>query len=206
MFLRPLLAGLILALAPTVARAALADSPAAARPLAVGAAAPTALLRAPDGTEQDLGTALRGRRTVLVFYRGGWCPYCSKHLAALAEAEPALLELGWQILALSPDEPAALRPTMEKNKVAYRLLSDRAMRAAPAYGVAFRVDAETVRKYRGYGVELPPVPDEPADRWLPVPAVFLIDRDGRVRFVHADADYSVRLEPDALLAAARAVR
>jgi len=185
--------------------AAVAASPELVRPLPVGAAAPAVTVRTPDDTELKLATALAGRKTIVIFYRGGWCPYCNRHLAALADLEPQLQAAGWQILALSPDEPAALAPTATKNKAAYRLLSDRSMAAADAFGVAFRVDEATTTKYRDYGISLAPVPGEPAARWLPVPAVFLLDRSARVRFVHADADYKARLSPEALLAAAKGV-
>lgn len=191
---------------PLFAPGAPAPSAEAVKPLAIGARVPDVRLRSADEQEVALAPLLRGGKTVLIFYRGGWCPYCNKHLAELAELEPELLELGWQIIALSPDSPAALTPTSTKNKTSYRLLSDRAMRAADAFGVAFRVDEATVKKYREYQIDLPPVPGDSAARWLPVPAVFLVDRDLGVRFSHVNADYKNRLSAEALLAAARAVR
>lgn len=191
-----------LALAP--ARAELAAKAGAARPLAAGATAPAATVKTPDGADFDLGTALAEKPTVLVFYRGGWCPYCNKQLAELATFEPKLLALGFQILALSTDAPAGLASTAEKNHVAYRLLSDRAMTAASAYGVAFRVDSATVEKYRGYQVDLAPVPGEPDARWLPVPTVYIIGRDRVIRFAYSNPDFKVRLPASELLAAAEA--
>lgn len=199
-----LLSALLASLALTLAaRAALAPSAAAARPLAVGAHVPAATLKTADGAAFDLGAALADKPTLVIFYRGSWCPYCNKHLAALVELEPKLLALGYQILAISPDEPAALRTMAEKNHLNYRLLSDRGMVAAEGFGVAFRVDDATVGKYRGYQIDLPPVPGEPAARWLPVPAAFLVGRDGVIRYVYSDADYKVRASADALLAAAQ---
>lgn len=186
--------------------AAPADSPDTINPLTVGTPAPAAAVRTPGGEPAELAAALAGQPTVLVFYRGGWCPYCNKHLAALAEAEPDLRALGYRIVAVSPDAPAGLQATTDKHHLKYLLLSDRDMVAASAYGVAFRVDAATVAKYRAYKIDLPPVPAEPDARWLPVPAVFLIDRAGVIRFAHAHADYKIRLTTEALLAAASAAR
>lgn len=203
--LLPALAVLSFCLPVAAQSAPLAETPELVRPLAVGTRTPAVTVRTPDGEELKLAAALAGRKTIVIFYRGGWCPYCNQHLAALGELEPQLQAAGWQILALSPDEPAALAPTATKNKTAYRLLSDRAMAASAAFGVAFRVDEATAAKYREYGISLPPVPENPAARWLPVPAVFLVDQGGKVRFVHADADYKARLSPEALLAAAAAV-
>lgn len=185
------------------AHASLAPSVNATRPLAAGSPAPDPQVRTMAGDGTALSTHIAGKPTVLIFYRGGWCPYCNRHLAALAEAEPQLLALGYQIIALSPDEPAGLSATTEKHHLRYRLLSDRAMDAASAFGVAFRVDAATVAKYREFKIDLPAVPGEPDARWLPEPAVFLIDRAGFIRFTHANPDYKVRLSTEALLAAAR---
>lgn len=199
----PLLTFLSLALG---LRAGLAPSAAETKPLPVGAMVPAAAVQTVEGADLDLPAALAGRPTLVVFYRGSWCPYCNKHLAALAEIEPQLLALGYQILALSPDAPAGLKTAAEKNHLNYRLLSDRAMQAAAAFGVAFRVDEKTIKAYAGYGIALAPVPGEPEARWLPVPAVYLIGRDGTVKFVHADPDYKSRLSADAVLAAAQAAR
>ena len=185
------------------ARAELAPSAAEARPLPLGAKVPAALVKTMDGAELDLAAAVAGKPTLLVFYRGSWCPYCNKHLAALAELEPELLKLGYQILAVSPDDPAGLATMTEKNHLSYRLLSDRKMQAAGALGLAFRVNAATVEKYQGWKIDLAPVPGEPAARWLPVPAAYLIAADGTIRFVHANPDYKVRLAAADLLAAAK---
>ncbi len=182
-------------------RAGLASAATAITPLPVGAKVPAVVVRSVEGADLSLPAVLARKPALLIFYRGSWCPYCNRHLAALAEIEPQLLALGCQIIALSPDDTAGLREMAVKNHLNYRLLSDRAMQAASAFGVAFRVDAETRKTYTGYGIALPPVPGEPDARWLPVPAVYVIDRDGTVKFVHADPDYKVRLSGEAVLAA-----
>lgn len=188
--------------AALAAAAPLAPTAAAARPLGVGAKAPDASVRTVDGAEVALRPTLAGRPTVLIFYRGSWCPYCNRHLAALGEAEAQLLALGYQILAVSPDTAEGLRQATEKNRLNYRLLSDRAMHAAAAYGLAFRVPEKTAQSYTSKGVPLAPL--EGGGYWLPVPAVFLIDREGTIRFVHSDPDITKRLATADLLAAATA--
>ena len=107
-------------------------------PLPVGAKVPAARVQSIEGSAVDLATACAEKPTLLIFYRGSWCPYCNRHLAALAEIEPRLLELGYQIIALSPDEATGLKAMAEKNHLNYRLLSDHAMNAAAAFGRAFR--------------------------------------------------------------------
>lgn len=201
---RLILAVLALALPTVGLRAELAPSSAKARPLTIGRRVPAALVQTVDGAELDLAAACTDKPTLVVFYRGSWCPYCNRHLAALQEIEPRLLEMGYQILAISPDQAEGLRDATTKNHLNYRLLSDRGMKAADAFGLAFRVDAKTVEKYREYKIDLAPVPGEPDARWLPVPAVYLIGRDGTVKFVHTDPDYKARLSGAAVIAAAQA--
>ncbi len=178
-------------------------SAADARPLGVGAHAPSITLTGIDGSPVDLGHAFAERPTVLVFYRGSWCPFCNRQLAALGELEPELLALGYQIIAVSPDTAEGLQKMAGKNHLDYRLLSDHGMDAARAYGTAFRLSPATEKAYRGHGVSLTPVPGGEG-YWLPVPTVYLIARDGLIKFAYSNPDYKVRLSSDALLAAAQA--
>ena len=89
-----------------------------------------------------------------------------------------------------------------KNHLNYQLLSDHEMTASAAYGVAFKVSPETVKKYKEYGIALTPIAGTDG-HWLPVPAVFVIDRSGKIRFAYSDPDYKTRLKVSDLLAAAR---
>lgn len=194
---------LAFALGARAAMPAVAATPEAAKPLAVGAAAPAVTLTTLDGAKFDLAKAFAEKPTVLVFYRGSWCPFCSRQLAALGELEPKLAALGYQILAVSPDTAEGLKAMAGKNKLSYRLLSDRDMVAGSAYGVAFRMPDATEKSYRSKGVDLASIPGG-GGAWLPVPTVYVIGRDGVIKFAFSNPDYKVRLAPDALLAAAQA--
>lgn len=192
------------ALLSSPARAAdLASSPTTAHPLTVGARIPDAAVKTMDGSDTSLATLLDGKPTVLIVFRGGWCPYCTQHMAELAEAEPKLMELGFQIVAISTDQPKNIRFLTQEKHLTYRLLSDRDMHASSALGLAYRIDAETQKKYAQWNIDLPAVPGDAEARWLPVPAAFVIARDGTVRFAHADPDYKIRISGEKLLAAAR---
>ncbi len=184
---------------PVMRAMPLAESAETVTPIAVGSESPQVTVLTTDGESFDLGAAVRDQPTVLIFYRGGWCPYCNRHLMALQEIEGDLVEMGFQIIAVSPDKPSALQPTTEKNELHYQLLSDREMKAASAYGVAFRMTDELRTKYLGHGFDLAPVPGNPSASWLPVPAVFIINGDGVVSYVHTNPNYRLRLDPDDLL-------
>ena len=200
-----LVTGAIFGLTATasVAAPAVAASAEAAKPLAVGAKAPSFTLPAVDGTMVNLAHEFAAGPTILVFYRGSWCPFCNRQLAALGGIESQLRALGYQILAISPDDAAGLKKMSAAHHLNYRLLSDRAMRAAPAYGVAFQVAPLLAEKYHHYGISLPPAPDG-SGPWLPVPSVFIVGRDGVIKFVYSNPDYRVRLGNAELLNAARA--
>lgn len=181
-----------------------AESAEAVSPLAVGATVPDVILTGTDGQPVALREQL-DTPVVLVFYRGGWCPYCNLQLAGLQEIEDDLQALGVRILAVSPDLPENLLSTVAKESLAYTLLSDSAMKAARAFGIAFRVDDATIEKYKGYNIDLEAASGQ-SHHLLPVPAVFIIGTDGVISFVYANADYKVRLAPEKLLAAAKRVQ
>jgi peroxiredoxin len=180
-----------------------APSPTAVKPLLIGAVAPDADLRDMDGKPVMLKAALGGKPGVVIFYRGGWCPYCNAHLHEVKNIEKDLRALGYVTVAISPDRPEELAKTAAKQSLPYALLSDSKLDAARAFGIAFQVDSETLTKYAHYGVDLRKSSGEPHD-WLPVPSLFLIGKDGKVKFAYTNPDYRVRLKAKVLLAEARA--
>ena len=141
---------------------------------------------------------------MLIFYRGGWCPFCTRHLAALAETEAELRRAGFQLIAISPDRPAKLRAKPSHQKLPYTLISDSAMQAAEAFGIAFKVEDSLVARYKdSYSIDLEGDSGQ-THHLLPHPAVFIVDRSGHVRYAHVNPDYKVRLSAVEILGAARA--
>jgi peroxiredoxin len=189
---------------PLLGAAAVPDDATKVVPLRVGATMPTVTVRNPDGSDRVLSPQALAKPAILIFYRGGWCPYCNAHLGALKGIEPALLELGYELVFLSADRPELLYSSLEEPDLAFTILSDARMHAARAFGVAFRVDDATVAKYKGYDIDLEAASGE-THHELPVPSVFVVDRRGVIRYVYANADYRVRIDPQALLAEARRV-
>lgn len=178
------------------------DDPAKVMPLAVGAKAPAFTVRDAEGKPFDFTPSKLNKPALLIFYRGGWCPYCNANLKDLRQVEPKLVALGYDVLFLSTDRPAILHSSL-KEDMNYRLLSDNEVHAARAFGIAFRVDDATYEKYKGYGIDLE-VSQGAKHHELPVPAVIIVDRKGIIRFMHANPDYTVRLDAASVLAAAEA--
>lgn len=174
-------------------------------PILNGSTAPKALVRNIDGDEIDLHNELLGKKTVLVFYRGGWCPYCNLQLQGLRKIVKDLNLLGWQIVGVSPDSPESLRESSKKNNLNYTLYSDSKAHAIMAYGLAFKLDDKTNQKYLGFGIDLDKASGE-SHHILPVPGVYLIDTKGEIVFNYVHPNYKVRLKESVILDAAKAFK
>ena len=174
-------------------------------PIAVGTPLPDVQVQTIEGASIGAREALAGTPTVMVFFRGGWCPYCNRQLAELRLIQDDLAALGYRLVAVSPDRPESLREGLNKTPVDYRLLSDAAARLIRALGIAFRVDDATIEQYKGYGIDLEAASGHD-HHLLPVPTVLLVDTSGVIRYRYSNADYKVRMDPDALLSVAASLR
>lgn len=173
--------------------------------LKVGDAIPDVKLRTEENQEVSLAKLVAKKSTVLIFYRGGWCPFCTRHLKDLAGIEEDLKKEGAQLLAISMDTPAKLKETPGRDKLGYQLLSDSDAVAIQAFGLAFKADDKTVEKYKGYGINLDAASGKD-HHLLPHPAVYVVDKSGKIQFAHFNPDYKARLSPEKILAAVRAAK
>lgn len=169
-------------------------------PLLIGEKIPNLSLKSVDNVDVNLSDLFANKKTILVFYRGGWCPYCNHHLAALGESEKELLELGYQIIAVSPDSPMKLKMTDEKNKLNYVLLSDSNGELSRAIGIAFQAPT-TYKSIITEGSD-----GANTALFLPVPSVFITDVTGVIQFEHITPDYKHRISNDLLIAAAKSLK
>jgi peroxiredoxin len=192
------------ALSATVCAADLATAPDRITPLLLGTHLPDTALRTIDGKSTSLRDAVGGSPAVLVFYRGGWCPYCNLQLSGLRTIQGDLKALGYRLVAISPDRPEELRKTLDKHQLDYTLLSDSAEEAMRAFGIGYLVDAATIKQYAGYGIDLTKASGN-AQPALPVPAVYIVDGAGVLQFSYVHPDYRVRVPAEVVLAAARAI-
>lgn len=183
-------------------RADVPTDPALVNPLPVGTHAPVFAGTRTDGTVRAFSPEAYARPTVVIFYRGGWCPYCNMQLSDLRLVEPQLREQGFEIVFLSTDRPEILYSSLKENDIHYTLLSDSHLKAANAFHVAYRLDGATLAMQKKYGVDLEKTTGTTLHE-LPVPSVFIIDTTGTIRYVYSNPDYKVRLGADALLAAAQ---
>ena len=179
------------------------DGAADVRPLLIGADLPDVTLGTVSGESVALRDVHPGKPVMVIFYRGGWCPFCNRHLAELAAMEPDIRGLGMEIIAISPDSPEQLREGLGDYEPGYTLLSDSDRSAARQFGIAFQVtDPERVSAL----VDRTGHTTTPDGNYIfPVPAVFILDKDNVIRFQYVDPDYSRRISGAILMAAAEYV-
>lgn len=167
-------------------------------PLKVGEAIPeSAVVYNQTGTAINLGEITKDKATVIIFYRGAWCGYCTQHLAAIQEAKPAIEALGFEILAISPD--ADVNKSIEKTEGDYQFFSDPSTATIQAFGLDWHVDDPTFEKYKNeYKIDLEAWSGDDHHN-LPVPAVYII-KDNLVQFNYVNPNYRLRLNSETLVA------
>jgi len=175
------------------------------RAIQTGDQAPDFTLPDPQGSDVSLGSLLEAGPAVVTFYRGGWCPYCNIQLRAYQAALPEMNALGARLVAISPQLPDGSVSTTEANNLTFAVLSDVGNKVAHSFGLVWSLPEELRAALRSNNKALPGINGD--DSWeLPVPATYVIARNGRVALAAIDVDYRHRLEPDAILTALRALR
>lgn len=176
------------------------EKPEDVSPLLVGETIADVSLLNAKGELISLKAIAEENPTLLIFYRGGWCPYCTKHLADVAKVKNDLKTMNIKIVAISTDSPLNLQTTADKTEeLDYMLLSDNELIAAKAFGLAFRGPERYAKTLlNGSG-------GKNTDNLLPVPAVFLLDKQGIIKYEHINPNYKERISGDVLLAVAKAM-
>ncbi|BAX81394.1 hypothetical protein ALGA_3094 [Labilibaculum antarcticum] len=141
---------------------------------------------------------LKNEQLILVFYRGQWCPLCNKHLSHLQDHIEDFKKAGARLVAISPEIPVSVEKTINKTKAEYSILHDVDYKIMKEYGVDFVLPPKMVEKYKEYGIDLT-VSNGNDDQTLPVPATYVIGKDGIVKYVQYDPDYKNRSNAEEIL-------
>lgn len=188
-----------------VDRTQIRDSAEDVTPLLNGAMVPKATVKLADGSPVSLQALLMQKPSVIVFYRGGWCPYCSRQLAELKDIEQDLVKEGYQILAISPESVQKLNEQKLETEFAAQLISDEKLEAIKGFGVGFYVPNDTRALYKDrMNVEL--TADSNDKAVLPAPAVFITNTEGQVVFSYVNPNFRVRPSAELVLSAAKLVK
>ena len=158
--------------------------------LQVGAAAPDFTLNDQEGKAFQLKQTNREKTVVLIFYRGQWCPYCSKQIKGLQDSMQLIADKGATVDAITPEKPANVQKTIEKTKAAFPILTDQGLSVMNQYKVAFAVDEKTIERYKRFNIDFNEANGANGTN-LPVPAVYVI-KNGKIVWRYFDADYRKR--------------
>lgn len=163
--------------------------------------------RLPDETASLVGLTdlLAEGPAVLVFHRGHWCPYCQTAAMALAGAQSVITALGGRMAAILPDRQAHARRLKVQAGSRYPYLTDLDNGYALSLNLVYWMGAELAALYERDG-DIIPLYQGNAAWFLPIPATFVVGRDGRVVARFVDPDYRRRMEIDDLVAAVAAAR
>jgi peroxiredoxin len=174
--------------------------------LKVGDTAPEFALLDAFGHVVSLKSLLAEGPLVISFYRGEWCPYCNLELRELQASLPKIQALGAKLVAISPEKPDGGMIATEKNRLTFPILSDFKNKLARQFGIVFQVGdgvKDLGKKVFKNDLELR---NGEGSYQLPVPATYVIDASGIIRFSHVDADYMTgRVEAETVVAALEAI-
>jgi peroxiredoxin len=153
------------------------------------------------GKTLNLKSLLKSHKAVvLFFYRGQWCPYCNKQIKELQDSLQLLTGKGAYVVGVTPETSENINKTIDKTHASFSIIQDKDYTIMKAYQVNYTVDAELLGKLKNYGVDLEKNNGN-TDHVLPVPATYVIDRSGKITYVHFDKDYTKRASVKSILAA-----
>lgn len=139
----------------------------------------------------ELKEVLKTGSIVLLFYRGEWCPYCNKQLKAMQDSLHLITEKGANVIAVSPEKPENIKKTIDKTKATFNIINDENATILNSYKVKWDLDEKTTSKYKGYGIDLLEKNGSNGNS-LPIPAVYIISKDGIITYKYFNQDYSKR--------------
>ena len=159
--------------------------------LFIASKAPDFKAKDQNGKEVRLKDLLKQGKVVLVFYRGQWCPFCNRELKKLEDSLQFIREKGATLVAVTPEKPESISKTIAKTGAQYSIIYDEGLKIMKAYDVEYEVPENTITRYRNTGIDL----DSNNGRngkWLPVPAVYIIDKESTITYRFFEPDYRKR--------------
>ncbi|KAJ4358652.1 uncharacterized protein N0V89_003236 [Didymosphaeria variabile] len=164
----------------------------------VGETFPSFTLPNATGTPVSSASLLANGPLLVTFYRGNWCPYCNLALHGLQERLDEFKTQGVQLVAISPELPDASLSTQEKNELQFPVLSDEGNKLARELGIVWKQPDSMKPIFEKFGLDLKKQNGDDTFE-VPIPATFLVDKDGIVKNLYLEADYRKRVEPSTLL-------
>lgn len=160
--------------------------------LFLNAKAPDFRLKDQSGVDVSLKELRKKGPVVVFFYRGNWCPYCNKQLSRMQDSLQLFTERGASVVAITPENGAGIAKTIAKTGAVFSILSDADMKVSNAYQVAYAVDERTLNRYKSFDIDLLANNGQKERAYLPVPAIYIVNKEGSVVYRYFDEDYKKR--------------
>jgi len=151
-----------------------------------------------SGVEVALKDLRKKGPVVVIFYQGNWSPYCSRELKRFQDSLNLLTERGARVVAISPEGAAGVAKTIEKTGAVFPILTDADMKISKSYQVAYAVDDRTLGRYKNSGIDLLELNGQKQAQ-LPVPAVYVVNKEGSVTYRYFEADTKKRVSVQEIL-------
>jgi hypothetical protein len=127
----------------------------------------------------DIGRATQRRLTLVAVLRGHWDPYSNQLLKELRNGEQQILDKGFQIIAITPDNPYRMRGTLDRFDLPFVLCSDPGLKVAGSLGLVRAMTAEKEKALAEAGIRFRESETEPAPR-VAGPALVILGEDGKI--------------------------
>lgn len=161
-------------------------------PLLIGEIIPDIKITSTQGVSISIKKVVSQKKTLLIFYRGGWCAFCNMHLQAVSDMKDKITKMGYQIVAISPDSFQYAKKSYQQIKSNYEIYSDASGELMQRMGIAFQQNSYQKRlKNRSDNLN--------KSNLLPVPSIFVLDKGGKILFEYINPNYSTRIKKSLLL-------
>jgi len=158
------------------------------------------------GENVSLYSLLDKESVILIFYRGGWCPFCNLQLRQYQNMIPQFNEYGARIVAISPEIPDRELSEDEKTDLKFEVLSDAGNSVAKKFTGILKYEGKSAEQLKKLGIDLAEINQSESGE-VPIPAVFIIDKNRRVLFARSEGgDYKKRVEPQEVLSALKGIK
>ena len=164
--------------------------------LKVGDKAPDFKVKDHNGNIINLKKLTDKGKVVVMFYRGAWCPFCNKYMSQLEKSLPEFSAKNTTVIAITPETDESITKAIDKSKSTFSVIYDKDRSIMKNWKVAYSMSEEMKTKYRGYGLDLE---KQQGDWMLPVPATYVVGKNGKIEFVHFDENYQNRAEVSEIL-------
>ncbi|MFG1486554.1 peroxiredoxin-like family protein [Halobacteriovorax sp. RZ-1] len=147
---------------------------------------------------KDISEYYKDGNTIISFYRGSWCPYCMIQLKEYQKYYQEIQKKGAKLIVLAPDTKKEIAKTKRNHKLDFPIYSDVDNQIAKKFGLAFKLEESLKELYVKFGIDIKN--NQNSEQFeLPLPGTYIVNKDGKIIYAFADADYTKRADPKDLI-------